>query len=123
MKYLTSENYINFGGRMKIAVESNDGITIKSPFSRARGYLVYNVDDTHITGYEYRAAEDADERINSARLPFSDCNAVISRGMDRTNQKSLKDKGIDVFITFNTSARDALRVYIKENLINTRIVH
>ncbi len=108
---------------MKIAVESNDGVTIKSPFIRSKGYLVFNVDQSSITGYEYREAEeDAAKKIQSNPL-LEDCGAIISRGMDRTNFKMLKEKGIDVFITFKTSAQDALKVYLKESLINTNSIH
>ena len=41
---------------MKIAIESNDGITIKSPFIKTKGYLVYDIDESHINGFEYRQA-------------------------------------------------------------------
>ena len=48
----------------------------------------------------------------------NDCKTVISRGMNRGNLQSLKKKGVDVFITFKLSARDAVKVYLKENLLN-----
>ncbi len=107
---------------MKIAVESNDGVTIKSPFIRSKGYLVFNVDESNITGYEYREAEEEVRKIQGNPL-LDDCGAIISRGMDRTNLRMLKEKGIDVFITFKTSAKDALKVYLKESLINTNSIH
>ncbi len=31
---------------MKIAIESNDGETINSPFDKPKGYLVFDVEDT-----------------------------------------------------------------------------
>ena len=108
---------------MKIAVESNDGVTIKSPFIRSKGYLVFNVDESSITGYEYRESDDGETRKIRSKPLLDDCGAIISRGMDRTNLKELKEKGIDVFITFKTSAQDALRVYLKENLLNTNSIH
>jgi len=108
---------------MKIAVESNDGKTIKSPFVRSEGYLVFNVNESHVTGYEYRETKDNAIQGNTEELPFYDCEAVISRGMDRTNLKMLKENGIDVFITFKTSAQDALKVYLKENILSSGSIH
>ncbi len=108
---------------MKIAVESNDGVTIKSPFIRSKGYLVFNVDESNITGYEYRESDGGEARKIQSNPLLDDCGAIISRGMDRTNLKMLKEKGIDVFITFKTSAQDALKVYLKESLLNTNSIH
>jgi len=53
----------------------------------------------------------------------NDCGTVISRGMNRGNLQSLKEKGIDVFITFKLSARDAVKFYLKESIINKKILH
>ncbi len=39
---------------MKIAIESNDGVTIKSPFLPTKGYVVYDVDESDIVATEYR---------------------------------------------------------------------
>ena len=39
---------------MKIAIESNDGITIKSPFLPTKGYVVYDIDESDIVNSEYR---------------------------------------------------------------------
>ena len=39
---------------MKIAIESNDGVTIKSPLIPTKGYVVYDVKESDIVGSEYR---------------------------------------------------------------------
>ena len=40
---------------MKIAIESNDGVTIKSPFLPTTGYVVYDVDESEIISCLFRA--------------------------------------------------------------------
>jgi predicted Fe-Mo cluster-binding NifX family protein len=111
---------------MKIAIESNDGVTIKSPFVRTTGYLVYDVEQSGIKGTEFRKTAPKQRTIGSVtKLPamVNDCKTVISRGMNRGNLQSLKEKGIDVFITFKLSARDAVKFYLKENFINSKTLY
>jgi predicted Fe-Mo cluster-binding NifX family protein len=116
---------------MKIAIESNDGVTIKSPLIPTRGYVVYNVEESDIVGSEYRESDQRDFRANGERanVPskirslLNDCSTIISRGMDRSNLDDLKREGIDVFITFKTSAKDAVKLYMRELLISDKVVH
>lgn len=111
---------------MKIAIESNDGVTIKSPFVRTTGYLVYDVEQSGIKGTEFRKTVLKQKTVGPVtKLPalVNDCETVISRGMNRGNLQSLKEKGIDVFITFKLSARDAVKFYLKENLINSKTLY
>lgn len=108
---------------MKIAIESNDGVTIKSPFVRTMGYLVYDVEQSGIKATEYRRTAPKSRTVGSVTKPpatVNDCKTVISRGMNRGNLQSLKEKGVDVFITFKLSVRDAVKIYLKENLINSK---
>ncbi|NWG29692.1 MAG: hypothetical protein HXY48_14340 [Ignavibacteriaceae bacterium] len=116
---------------MKVAIESNDGITIKSPFLPTKGYVVYDVVESDIVGSEYRESSGKDKRLNDGndivaekvRSLLNDCTAVISRGMDRTNLDVLKKEGKDVFITFKTSTKDAVRLYMRELLMNNKMAH
>jgi len=116
---------------MKIAIESNDGVTIKSPFLPTTGYIVYDVDASEIVGTEYRQKDQKRKRVNGEKILVSnkadsllnDCSAVISRGMDRNNLDVYKKEGKDVFITFKTSSKDAVRLYLREQLISHRLAH
>ena len=116
---------------MKIAIESNDGVTIKSPFLPTTGYIIYDVDESEIISTEYRERRDKKKRINGDKIFVSntthsllnDCSAIISRGMDRSNLDIFKKEGKDVFITFKTSTKDAVRVYMREQLISHRMAH
>jgi predicted Fe-Mo cluster-binding NifX family protein len=106
---------------MKIAIESDDGVTLKSPFTQTKGYIICEVENTELEKSEYvllrNARKNADQKVRSA-FRLSDCRTVISRGMNNKNQSLLKEKGIEVFITFKTKAKDALSSYLKEKLIN-----
>jgi predicted Fe-Mo cluster-binding NifX family protein len=116
---------------MKVAIESNDGVTIKSPFIPTRGYVVYDVDESDIINTEYRESsfrkknEMGEKVVNSKSIHsmLNDCSAIISRGMDRSNLDIFKKEGMDVFITFKTSTKDAVRLYMRELLISHKLVH
>jgi len=116
---------------MKIAIESNDGITIKSPFIPTKGYVVYHVKESDIVASEYRESNLRDKKPSGekvivptkVRSLLSDCSTIISRGMDRGNLEVLKKEGMDVFITFKTSTKDAAKLYMRELLITNKLAH
>ena len=106
---------------MKIAIESNDGVTLKSPFSQTKGYIVCDIEDEGIEKSQYveiRSTVSKPNRKAQSGFRLNDCTTVITRGMDNENQSMLKENGIEVFVTFNTLAKDALRSYLKEKMIN-----
>ncbi|MCW8804824.1 MAG: hypothetical protein OQK56_00055 [Ignavibacteriaceae bacterium] len=112
---------------MKIAIESNDGVTIKSPFLPTKGYVVYDVDESDIVATEYRKSKKSFEQketiSDKSHSLLNDCSAIISRGMDRSNVDIYKKEGMDVFITFKTSTKDAVRLYMRELLISNKFAH
>ncbi len=116
---------------MKIAIESNDGVTIKSPFLPTKGYVVYDINESDIVKTEYREsslknkAKNGESEIVSTKSysVLNDCAAIISRGMDRSNLDVFKKEGMDVYITFKTSTKDAVRLYMRELLISNELAH
>ena len=117
---------------MKIAIESNDGVTIKSPFLPTNGYIVYDVDKSEIISTEYRENSRRNKKRANGDIVFvsnnihsllNDCSTIISRGMDRSNLDIFKKEGKDVFITFKTSSKDAVRIYLREQLISHKMAH
>jgi predicted Fe-Mo cluster-binding NifX family protein len=116
---------------MKIAIESNDGVTIKSPFLPTKGYVIYDIDASDIVKSEYRESSLKNSQKNDERKIASiksntllnDCSAIISRGMDRSNLDIFKKEGMDVYITFKTSTKDAVRLYMRELLISNKLAH
>ncbi len=108
---------------MKIAIESNDGKTINSPFSITRGYLICDVEDTGIRDTKHIKRQSRNNVTQNKKLFLGDCCTIITRGMNNENLSELKEKGVDVFVTFNTQAKDAVRAYLKERMINRPLVH
>jgi predicted Fe-Mo cluster-binding NifX family protein len=116
---------------MKIAIESNDGVTIKSPFLPTKGYIVYDIEESDIVTSEYRESRLKNRQKNGewemtskkSETVLNDCAAIISRGMDRSNLDIFKKEGMDVYITFKTSTKDAVRLYMRELLISNKFVH
>jgi uncharacterized linocin/CFP29 family protein len=43
--------------------------------------------------------------------------------MDRSNLDIFKKEGMDVYITFKTSTKDAVRLYMRELLISNKLAH
>ena len=119
---------------MKIAIESNDGETINSPFAKTKGYLVFDVEDTGIKETKYiklktpgkkskTVSSARNNNVNRQNFPLENCSTVITRGMDNEHLTEFKEKGVDVFVTFNTMAKDAVRAYLRERLINKPLTH
>ena len=92
---------------MKITIESNDGETINSPFDKTPGYIVCDVDKTDIGDTEFITLSGSktatvptilSEEPSNTRTKFSlsDCETVITRGMDRKRLSNLKKKGEEV---------------------------
>ena len=98
---------------MKIAIESNDGgKTISDPFVRSKGFLIYEVDERNVFVKEFRTSE----RLKTAILEkeLNDCCAVISRGMPSAFKQELEKQGKKVLITFTSSPRKALSVFLTD---------
>jgi predicted Fe-Mo cluster-binding NifX family protein len=119
---------------MKIAIESNDGETINSPFDKIKGYLVFDVEETGIKDTKYIKLQASGKNSptvspvrtknnNKQSFTLENCCTIITRGMDNKHLSEFKEKGVDVFITFNTRAKDAVRAYLRERLINEPLVH
>lgn len=110
---------------MKIAIESNDGATIKSPFTDTTGYLIFDVDENSIGNVTYCEVNKSVSRSKERLIvngTLSQCSTIITRGMDKKYREQLKNKGIDIFVTFNTSAKSALYSYLKERRINQPVL-
>lgn len=111
---------------MKIAIESNDGVTLKSPFSQTKGYIVCDIDKPGSEKSEYIQLSGIRKRTHrktESAFRLTDCRTVISRGMNDENRHLLNEQGIEIFITFNTLVKDALHSYMKEKMISESISH
>jgi len=115
---------------VKIAVVSDDGVTISQHFGRAEMYVVLTIEDGRIVAEETRPklghsafvgqphadldaqgrhgfGEGAQSRHQQMAEAVGDCQALIAGGMGWGAQESLRQRGIEVVVTDVEDARDA----------------
>lgn len=115
---------------MKIAVVSDDGLTISQHFGRAEMYVVLTIEDGQIVAEETRPklghgafvgqphadldaqgrhgfGAGAQSRHQQMAEAVGDCQALIAGGMGWGAQESLRQRGIEVVVTDVEDARDA----------------
>jgi predicted Fe-Mo cluster-binding NifX family protein len=114
---------------MKIAIESNDGINIASPFNLLKSFMIFEVDEENKTlepdtlresvklKSRLRLVQNINESKNIIR-ELSDCSTVISHNLSRPLLNRLQSSGVDVFITFRNRIDDAVGQYLRDKLIH-----
>jgi predicted Fe-Mo cluster-binding NifX family protein len=126
---------------LKIAVISDDGVTISQHFGRAEMYVVLTIEDGQIVAEETRpklghgafmsqphadldaqgrhgfgvGAQSRHEQMAGA---INDCQALIAGGMGWGAQESLQQLGIEVVVTDVAVARDAALRHARGELPN-----
>lgn len=129
---------------MKIALVSDDGITISQHFGRASFYVVVAVENGQVVSREMRekpghaqfagqhgheahehpagqghgfdaAAQDRHSRMAAA---IADCEVLIARGMGAGAYHSLQQAGIRPIITDIPTVDEAVRAFIEGRLID-----
>ncbi len=109
---------------MKIAVVSDDKESICHHFGKARGFLVFEIDDKKIVKTQYRenSGRNTGEcgSCNHSRMieNIKDCKAVISFGMGRGIFNDLEKHGIDAIVTDEENAISAVNKYLQNDLQN-----
>ncbi len=120
---------------MKVAVVTDDGVTVSPHFGMARHYLVYELVGGSVKGKESRdkaghvlggghghAQEMATH--NTMLSNVSDCQVVIARGMGRPMYEAIRSSGKEAFITRIQSADDAVKSLAEGSLDNhTELLH
>jgi predicted Fe-Mo cluster-binding NifX family protein len=126
---------------MKIAVVSDDGMTISAHFGRAQYYVVVNVEDNRIASLESRekmghvqfggethaattdprgSGFDAGAQSRHARMldAIGDCQVLIARGMGAGAYDSIRAAGIRPIVTDVLMITDAVRTYLEGKLVD-----
>jgi predicted Fe-Mo cluster-binding NifX family protein len=122
---------------MRIAVASDDGISIAGHFGRCAGFLIFDVENGDASKFEYRINsfghhqhgqhehEHGHDHVHGEGHhshdgfigALADCQAVICRGMGRGAVDALAANGIKPAITAeNISAQDAAKLYAQGDL-------
>lgn len=124
---------------MKIAVVTEDGVTISQHFGRAPYYVVLTIEDGQVVGREQRdkiahgrgagghvhvedvahgfdaASQDTHSRMAA---PIADCQVLLARGMGMGAFQGLIQAGIQPVITDIAAVDEAVSAYLAGTLTN-----
>ena len=129
---------------MKIAVVSEDGVTISQHFGRAPFYVVVTVEDGKIVAHERRnkmghaqfagephmePAHGADPRGHGfdaaaqgrhtrMAAAIADCDVLLARGMGAGAYQGMEQAGIRPIVTDIALIDEAVRAYLEGNIVD-----
>lgn len=109
---------------MKIAIASDDKITISHHFGRAQGFSIFEIDKNKILSQEYRANNGKSNgncgSCNHAMMidNIKDCQVVISYGMGKKIYNDLTSNNISAIVTEEKTVKEALEKFMKDDLKN-----
>ena len=117
---------------MKIAVASEDGVSISHHFGRSRCFLVFEVEDKQVVGHSVRdntftahARGECQEGVEHNHHhghgaiveALKDCQAVLCYGMGWRAAEELKQNGIQAFVVpSEMSPEEAVNKYLAGDL-------
>jgi predicted Fe-Mo cluster-binding NifX family protein len=118
--------------RMKIAVPTNDGISISEHFGRSAAFVVFDVDDgkiqnresrtngmkhTHARGTcDHHAGENQPHSHAGILASLKGCEIVICSGMGQRAATALQESGIQIVLAAPGSAEEAVAHFLAGTL-------
>ncbi len=115
---------------IKIAFATDDLINISAHLGRAKKFLVYTIQDGHVTSKEERvkpAHDHAHEEghdhndghfHNSMVETVKDCQVVIARGMGKPAFENVESAGLQAIVTGISTIEEALQAYREGSLLH-----
>jgi len=118
---------------MKIAIPSNDKVTISSHFGRTKGFMICEIKNGKIIQKEYKentftghahgshhdeGHEHGNHSHNGIFDAIGDCTAVIAGGMGQRLYNDFENRNIQIFVTREVNIDKALQLYIDGKLDN-----
>jgi predicted Fe-Mo cluster-binding NifX family protein len=125
---------------MKIAVISDDGITVSQHFGRAPYYVVVTAEDGEVVNKEKREkaghssfAHQHQEHANEERHGYgagaeskhtamaeaiADCKVLIAGGMGWGAYENMTSRGIKTIVTDIKNIDEAVKLYLEGKLLN-----
>ena len=110
--------------KMKIAVASDNKITISNHFGRALGFVIFEINDKRIIGEIYRenvgkhSGECGSCDHGTMIKNIKDCEVVISYGMGRRIYADLIKNNIQPVVTDEKTVNEAVNKFINNELKN-----
>lgn len=115
---------------IKIAFATDDLVNISAHLGRAKKFLVYTIQDGHVTSKEERvkpAHDHAHEEghdhndghfHNSMVETVKDCQVVIARGMGKPAFENVERAGMQAIVTGISTIEEALQAYREGSLLH-----
>lgn len=101
----------------KIAVATDDGLTVRETFGGAAYYTVLTVRESDIVHSELRqASSDSAEGAARAVDALADCQAALARRMDDDTRRILQQAGIQPVATPVQLVEDAVDRFVLDAL-------
>ena len=111
----------------KIAMPSDDQVTIAGHFGRTKGFLIFDVEGEkvenkiyvennftgHAKGQHHDHQHDHQHSHGGILQALKDCKVIIARGMGRKLLNDFEIHNKEVFVTDTSSAVEAVDQYIK----------
>ncbi|NIA26189.1 MAG: hypothetical protein GWP04_11560 [Gammaproteobacteria bacterium] len=113
---------------MKLAIASNNGVTIQRHFGRTRQYVVVTIEDGRGITREIRTTDSEQRRPDIAHdtpghnhhhqrhkallSPISDCDVLIAGGMGIPMVQTAEASGMDLILTTERLVDDIVSAYI-----------
>ncbi len=111
---------------MKIAIASDDKTLISHHFGKALGFMVFDIQKNKIVSKSYRenigknSGECGSCNHSTMINNIKDCEVVISYGMGQRIYNDLIISKITPLVTQENNVDDALKKYLKNQLINRK---
>lgn len=122
----------------KLAVPSDDGLTIANHFGKCAQFIVFSIQNEHVTGTEIRPNVSMCNHGEHAGPTHSghehmgghadfvtllhDCTVVLCRGMGMGAEQALAQNGIlPVAVGELSTAREAVDAYLRGALTDTAV--
>ncbi|MEN8250088.1 MAG: NifB/NifX family molybdenum-iron cluster-binding protein [Bacteroidota bacterium] len=118
---------------MKIAIPSDDSVSISRHFGRTKGFVICNLENNKVLNQEYKENtftghaqglhhdpnhEHGNHSHNGIFNAIGDCEVVIAGGMGQRLYKDFEARSIKVYVTRESTVDSALKLFIESELDN-----
>ncbi|MDH7489929.1 MAG: NifB/NifX family molybdenum-iron cluster-binding protein [Anaerolineae bacterium] len=101
----------------KVAIATDDGLTVRDTFSGAAYYAVLTVRESDIVHSELREApSDAAGNLAQTIGALADCQVALARRMDDDMRRTLQQAGIQPVATAVELVEDAVDCFVMDTL-------
>ncbi|PID62555.1 MAG: iron-molybdenum cofactor biosynthesis protein [Ignavibacteriae bacterium] len=118
---------------MKIAIPTDNQVTISRHFGRTKGFVIYEIEDDkivnkvynennftgHAKGMHHQEGHSHNQHSHAGILnAIGDCQAVIAGGMGQRLYNDFEQNNIKVFVTQENEIEKVIELYLKNELDN-----